>query len=256
MKIVGIIQARMGSTRLPGKVLADVHGKPMLRWLLDRIHSVRVIDEIVVATTLSSEDDRLVDWLSQNHVKYFRGSESDVLERFYECAKKHQADLVVRITADDPLKDPGIISQAIAMLVDNPEVDYCSNSISPTYPEGLDIEIIRFSALEKSFQESEIASEREHVTPYIWKNPDLFKLAGLEFDRNLSHWRWTVDKPDDLEFVRAVYQEFINQPLVPFTEIISFLESNPKIIAINIVSAVRNEGYLKSLSLEKNELKP
>lgn len=255
MKIVGIIQARMGSTRLPGKVLADVHGQPMLKWLLDRLRSVKLIDEIIVATTLSPEDNGLVDWLSENNVAYFRGSEDDVLERFYECAKKHQADLVVRITADDPLKDPGIIAQAIAMVADHKEVDYCSNSITPSYPEGLDIEVFRFSALEKSFQEARLSSEREHVTPYIWKNPDLFKVTSLKFDQNLSHWRWTVDKPDDLEFVRAVYQEFIDQPLVPFTKIISFLERNPKIVEINIASAVRNEGYLKSLSLEKNELK-
>jgi spore coat polysaccharide biosynthesis protein SpsF len=255
MKTVGIIQARMGSNRLPGKVLADVHGRPMLKWLLDRLYSVKLIDEIIVATTLSPEDDGLADWLCENNVEYFRGSEDDVLERFYECAKKYEANLVVRITADDPLKDPGIIAQAITIVLENPEVDYCSNSINPTYPEGLDIEVFRFSALEKSFQEAQLSSEREHVTPYIWKNPDLFKVTSFEFDRNLSYWRWTVDKPDDLQFVRAVYQEFINQPLVPFSEIISFLEKHPKIIEINIASAVRNEGYLKSLSLENNELK-
>jgi len=255
MKIVGIIQARMGSTRLPGKVLADVHGQPMLKWLLDRLHSVKLIDEIVVATTVLPEDDRLVDWLSDNKVEYFRGSEDDVLERFHECAKKYQADLVVRITADDPLKDPGIIAQAIAMVAEHPEVDYCSNSITPSYPEGLDIEVFRFSALEKSFQEARLSSEREHVTPYIWKNPTIFKITSFMLDRDLSHWRWTVDKPDDLRFIRAIYQEFIYEPLVPFAKIISFLERNPKIMEINSAIAVRNEGYLKSLSLEKNELK-
>lgn len=255
MKIVGIIQARMGSTRLPGKVLADVNGKPMLRWLLDRLISVNLIDEIVVATTLSAEDDVLVDWLSKNNIEYFRGSDGDVLERFYECAKKHNSDIVVRITADDPLKDPGIIAQAIEMVVQHSEVDYCSNSITPSYPEGLDIEVFRFSALEKSFHEARLLSEREHVTPYIWKNPKLFNTVSLTYDRDLSHWRWTVDKPDDLQFVRAIYNEFIDQPLVPFTEIISFLERNPKIVDINKSSAVRNEGYLKSLSMEKNGLK-
>lgn len=255
MKIVGVIQARMGSTRLPGKVLLDIHGKPMLQWLLDRLNSVSSLDEIVVATTLSPEDDRLVDWLSRNNILYFRGSEDDVLERFYYCARNHQADLVVRITADDPLKDPGIISQAISTMVNHPDTDYCSNSINPTYPEGLDIEVFRFSALERCFQEACLLSEREHVTPYIWKNPGLFKIASLECERNLSHWRWTVDKADDLVFVKAIYKEFINQPLVSFAEITSFLDRNPKIAEINITSAVRNEGYLKSLSLEKNEIK-
>lgn len=255
MKIVGIVQARMGSTRLPGKVLADVQGKPMLRWLLDRLNSIELIDEVVVATTTAPEDDVLVDWLSQNNVAYFRGSEEDVLERFYFCAKQYHADLIIRITADDPLKDPGIIAQVISMVTDHPEVDYSSNSINPSYPEGLDVEVFRWPALEKSFHEALLPSEREHVTPYIWKNTSLFKTVSLDFERNLSHWRWTVDKPDDLEFIRAVYQEFKNQPLVPFVEIIAFLERNPKIIEINIASAVRNEGYLKSLSMEKNELK-
>ena len=255
MKKLGIIQARMGSTRLPGKVLADVHGQPMLRRLLDRLQSVGLIDEIVVATTLSPDDNKLVDWLSKNHITCFRGSENDVLKRFFECAKKHQADLVVRITADDPLKDPGIISKAVRILMDDPKIDYCSNSITPTYPEGLDIEVFRFSALERSFKEARLNSEREHVTPYMWKNPNIFKTATFEFERNLSHWRWTVDKSKDLEFIRAVYNEFINEPLVPFLKIISFLDRNPKIVEVNSSKTVRNEGYLKSVSLEKSEFK-
>ena len=136
--VVAIIQARMGSTRLPGKVLADVNGKPMLKWLLDRIKAVKEVDKIVVATTINSEDDILETWLLDNNVACFRGNEIDVLDRFYHCAKSRLAELIVRVTADDPLKDPGIISQAIAKIRGNDSIDYCSNTIntsfSLTYP--------------------------------------------------------------------------------------------------------------------------
>ena len=250
MKVVAIVQARMGSTRLPGKVLADIHGQPMLRWLLDRIQSIQEIDEILIATTKNNEDDVLERWVRVEHVACFRGSENDVLDRFFRCAEGRAADIIVRVTADDPLKDPGVIRQAVAMVRDNPEVDYCSNSLNPTYPEGLDIEVFRYGALMRAHQEAELSSEREHVTPYIWKNPKKFKLASLEFGRDLSHWRWTVDKPADLAFVRAVYGEFKDRPLVPFMDIVSFLEQNPHIAEINAAAAVRNEGYLTSLSKE------
>lgn len=250
MKVVAIVQARMGSTRLPGKVLADIHGRPMLTWLLDRIASVKEIDDIVVATTENADDDELAAWLRDQNIACFRGSENDVLDRFYHCATTHHADIIVRVTADDPLKDPGIVRDAIAAVRDNPGTDYCSSSLNPTFPEGLDIEVFRFAALERCFREARLPSEREHVTPYIWKNPSQFKLDSLEFDRNLSHWRWTVDKPEDLEFVRAVYSEFKDRPLVPFHDVIAFLEHNPHLIEMNN-HTMRNEGYQKSLTLEK-----
>lgn len=251
MKILAIVQARMGSTRLPGKVLADIHGRPMLRWLLDRIQSIQEIDEVVIATTKNSEDDVLQRWVQAEQVACFRGSESDVLDRFFRCTEGRAADIIVRVTADDPLKDPGVVRQAIELVRDNPAVDYCSNSLNPTYPEGLDIEVFRHDALMRAHQEAQLPSEREHVTPYIWKNPSKFKLASLEFDRDLSHWRWTVDKPEDLAFMRAIYGEFKDRPLVPFAEVIDFIEKNPHVAEINMSGTVRNEGYLKSLSTEK-----
>lgn len=255
MKVVAIIQARLGSSRLPGKVLADIHGRPMLKWLLDRVYSVAEIDEVVVATTTNPQDDSLVDWLIMNGVEYFRGSEEDVLSRFYFCAKAYAADLIIRITADDPLKDPGIISEALKIVRDDNTVDYCSNTLHPTFPEGLDIEVFRWRVLERAHIQAVLSSEREHVTPYIWKNKHLFNLQSIEFERNLSHWRWTVDKPSDLEFVRSIYDKFKNQPLVPFLEVIKYLDSNPKILDINALSAVRNEGYLKSISMENYDSK-
>jgi spore coat polysaccharide biosynthesis protein SpsF (cytidylyltransferase family) len=227
----------------------------MLKWIVDRIYSVQEVDDVVVATTTNLEDDVLIEWLLNNGIKYFRGSEEDVLSRFYFCAKEHAADIIIRITADDPLKDPSLISRAITFLVNDNSIDYCSNTINPTYPEGLDVEVFRWGALEKAYCSSRLPSEREHVTPFIWKNSNLFKLKNFEFERNLSHWRWTVDKPSDLEFIRAIYTEFRNTPLISYIDIIYFLEENPTILAINSSETVRNEGYLKSIEKEIHGLK-
>lgn len=250
MKVIAIVQARMGSTRLPGKVLADVHGRPMLQWLLDRVKAVSEIDEIVVATTTNPEDNILETWLNSHGISCFRGSETDVLDRFVRCAESRAPELIVRVTADDPLKDPGIIRQAIAMVRDGDAIDYCSNTVNPTYPEGLDIEVFRYASLVRAHHEAKLPSEREHVTPYIWKHPEIFNLCSLEFHRNLSAWRWTVDKPADLEFVREIYRHFNDNPLVPFTKIIEHIENNPYLAEIN-AGSIRNEGYFKSLASEK-----
>jgi spore coat polysaccharide biosynthesis protein SpsF len=252
MKTLAIIQARMGATRLPDKVLADIHGRPMLGWLLERVRAVAAIDEIVVATTAQPADDILVAWLAAHErgVGCFRGSESDVLERFYRCAEGRGSDVIVRITADDPLKDPGIIGEAIEMCRQDPSLDYVSNTMHPTWPEGLDIEVFRTRALQRAFREATLPSEREHVTPYIWKNPQKFRVHSMEWTRDLSHWRWTVDKPADLEFMRQVFGRFIDCPLVPFAEVIAYLEQHPQVREIN-AGTIRNEGYLKSLSMEK-----
>jgi len=251
MKVVAIIQARMGSSRLPGKVLADIHGRPMLKWLLDRVRSVQEIDEIVVATTDNPKDDPLELWVRNQNVACFRGSESDVLDRFFRCLEEgHAGDIIVRVTADDPLKDPGVIREAIKILLKNPAVDYCSNILKPTYPEGLDIEVFRHDVLVRAHREAQLPSEREHVTPYVWKNPDKFRLCSMEHDRDLSRWRWTVDKPEDLAFIRAICEEFKERPLTPFTEMIAYIEQNPQLLEINSGSATRNEGYLKSLAKE------
>lgn len=249
VRVVAIVQARMGSSRLPGKVLADVQGKPMLRWLLDRVMVVKEIDEVVVATTTNPEDDVLEEWLNDNEVFCFRGSEGDVLGRFYHCAQDWSPDLVVRITADDPLKDPGLISRAISFILADKTIDYCSNTLAPTYPEGLDIEVFRYTALVRAYCNATLLSEREHVTPYIWKHPDKFKLYGFRYEIDLSCWRWTVDNSLDLDFIRAIYGYFINEPLVSFEKVIDYIRENPDLLEIN-GSTIRNEGYIKSLKME------
>jgi spore coat polysaccharide biosynthesis protein SpsF len=252
MKTTAIIQARMGSSRLPGKVLADLAGTPMLFRVIERVSAARLIDDVVVATTAENEDDVLVDRLrSEAHCKIFRGAVDDVLSRFYLCAKLHHADIVVRVTADDPLKDPEIIDRAVSLLSDNSNLDYCSNTIEPSYPEGLDIEAIRFSALERAHTEARLLSEREHVTPYIWKHPEMFKMRNFKSERNLSGWRWTVDRPEDLEFMRRVFEQFRSDPLVSYQEVVKWLDANPHVAMINS-GIKRNEGYLKSLHAEQS----
>lgn len=252
MKIVAIIQARMGSTRLPGKVLADISGSPMLKRIIERISVTPHIDQIVLATTTSQEDNSLAEWIANNfpQVECFRGDQFDVLDRFYQCAKLYNGKLIIRVTADDPLKDAAIIHRAIEYFFLNPTLDYCSNTIKPTYPEGLDIEVFKYSALERAWRESRLPSEREHVTPYIWKNSHLFNIQNFEYTRDLSKWRWTVDKPVDLIFINIIYQQFIEDPLVNFEKIIKYLDTNPEVSIINN-GTVRNEGYLKSTNGEK-----
>ena len=250
MRVVAIIQARMNSTRLPGKVLANISGVPMLSRIIERIYSTPGIDKVVVATTISQSDDNLVEWLEDNNeVEYFRGNENDVLDRYYQCASLQGADLVVRVTADDPLKDPSIIQRAINPFFIDSTLDYCSNTIRPTYPEGLDVEVIRFSALERAWTKSCLPTEREHVTPYIWKNPNIFNIRNFEYRRDLSSWRWTVDKEVDIQFMEKVYDHYSNNPLVHFEAVIKYLEVNPNILKINS-GIIRNEGYIKSLAKE------
>lgn len=241
----------MGSSRLPGKVLVDVGGVPLLQRLLDRLRAVNEIDDIIVATTTETTDDVLADWLRVAGHHFYRGSSDDVLDRFVKAASGHDADFIVRITGDDPLKDPSIVSTAIRLIKANSQTDYVSNTIEPTWPEGLDIEVLRTEALIRAHREAKQKSDREHVTSYIWNRPHIFTLKNFHWHRNLSHWRWTVDKPADLELIRRIFNEFADKPLVSYTEIVEWLEIHPELQKINI-GTVRNEGYLKSLQAEKN----
>lgn len=252
MNAVAIIQARMGSTRLPGKVLADICGKPLLQRLIERVRATPGISCVVVATTTEPADDVLADWCSAQAVAVYRGSVDDVLDRFWQCAQQHPAEFIVRVTADDPLKDPELIAQALALCASSPEVDYASNTLQPTYPEGLDIEVVRFRTLERAAREAKLPSEREHVMPYVWKNPDRFVLRGFTMQPDLSHWRWTVDKPADLELVRRIFAHFADQPLVGHQAVIAWLNHNPELLAIN-AGTIRHEGYFKTLATEQKQ---
>lgn len=251
MRTIAIIQARMGSSRLPGKVMSDIAGKTMLERVIERVSASQMVDKVVVATTHASEDDVLIEYLRDSALcDYFRGSVDDVLARFFDCAKFYRADLVVRVTADDPLKDSEIIDKAVNLLCMDPSLDYCSNTLEPSYPEGLDVEVVRFSALHRANAESQLLSEREHVTPYIWKHPELFKILNFKGRRALQDWRWTVDKSEDIEFMRSVFEEFQDQPLVSYRDVIAWLDIHPEVRMIN-AGTLRNEGYIKSIWNEK-----
>lgn len=247
-KIVAIIQARMGSTRLPGKTMAIINHKPMIDILLSRVCNSKLVHEIVVATTTNNIDDALNEHLSLNkNISVFRGSEDDLLDRYYKCSVKHKADVIVRITADDPLKDAEIIDEAIKLFEEKQPLDYCSNCLEASYPEGLDVEVFSFNALEQSYKNAKLPSEREHLTPYITNNPHTFKLYNFKYKDDLAHWRWTVDKPEDLEFVRAVFKNFKYNLNVSYKDIIKFCLKNPEITAIN-QGTIRFEGYWKTVN--------
>lgn len=244
-----IIQARMGSTRFPGKIFRTLNNKTVLEHIYKRVSDSNV-QKVIVATTTNKLDDSIEKLCRDNAFFCYRGSEDDVLERFYNAAEKYGLDIIVRVTADDPLKDTHIINKAISIMLEQ-EYDYVSNTIKPTYPEGIDVEVFTFSALEKAYKEAKMPSEHEHVTPYIWKNRDLFKCYNFENDVNLSKLRWTMDTIDDYEFMCKVYSYFPNKDNFFMEDVLKILEKYPEISQIND-GHIRNEGYLNSL---KNEIK-
>lgn len=248
--VAGIIQARMASTRLPGKALIEICGKPLLQHLVERIKQSKLVDKIIVATTEKPEDGNIEELSKALGVNVFRGSEKDVLDRFYKCAEKFSVDIVARITADDPFKDPFIIDRAIQILKSDRTLDYVSNALKPTYPEGLDIEVFKFEALEIAWNESNKVSEREHVTPYIYNNPNIFSLYNFENEINLSDLRWTLDTQADLEFTEEIYKRLYS-PGKPFfmADILDLLRKEPWLKKINS-GIERNAGYKKSISKE------
>lgn len=250
-KVVAIIQARMGSTRLPGKTLIEICGKPLLQHIIERVQYCEFIDKIVVATTEKKEDCLIVELCEELGIKCYRGSENDVLDRFYQCAKIFEADIIVRITADDPFKDPEVIDKAIKELISDEGFDYVSNTMKPTFPEGIDIEVFTFKALEKAWKAAVRISEREHVTPYIWSNPDIFRVRNFENGVNLSNLRWTLDTPEDLEFARKVYERlYIDNRVFLMKDILVLVNSEPELSKIN-AGIERNAGYKKSLTKER-----
>ena len=235
LNIVAIIQARMGSTRLPGKIMKEILGKPVILWDLDRVSLSKLIDEIVVAIPYGKENDVIVDTITEYNDKIIttRGSEDDVLDRYYQTAVKTDADVVVRITSDCPLIDPAVIDNVIEQFLDN-DCDYCSNSLIRTYPRGLDTEVFSFKALQKAWNETAKDYEREHVTPYIIENPDKFKLLNVANDIDLSHLRWTLDTKEDFEFIGVVYKRiYSKKKLFLIDDVLELLDREPELIDIN-----------------------
>ncbi|MCK4349121.1 MAG: glycosyltransferase family protein, partial [Thermoplasmatales archaeon] len=222
---------------------------PMLWHIINRVKRVKLIDKIVVATTINEEDKEIIELAIAEQIEGFAGSEEDVLDRYYQVAKKCKVDIIVRITSDNPLIDPEIIDKIIKFYLDNEDdLDYVSNTIDPTYPEGLDVEVFSFDALEKAWKEANKKSEREHVTPYIWDHPNKFKIASIKKEgENLSHLRWTVDYENDLKFVREVYRNLYNKDnFFLMQDVLYLIKKFPYLNKIN-EGIVRYEGYIKSL---------
>ena len=246
--IAAIIQARMGSKRLPCKTLAEIYRKPMLYWVVERVKYSPTINEIIVATTTEPENQSILALADQWGVKSCAGSSSDVLDRYYQAARSFGVDIVVRITADCPLLDPSIIDRSVRTFLEC-NCDYASTAYPvASFPDGLDVEVFSFCALEKAWKEASLGSEREHVTPYIWKNPHMFRLKSILNAEDLSAMRWTVDEERDLEFVREVYGHLYqkNGSIFGMNEVLGLLKEHPEILNIN-QGIKRNEGYQKSL---------
>lgn len=232
-KVAAIIQARVGSTRLPAKIFMRLCGKPFIHHVVARLRKSRTLDEIILATTTHPGDDRLERWARRNKVPVFRGSETDVLSRFYECAAKHEVDTIVRITADDPFKDPRVLDAVVEMFR-RWRLDFAYNNKPPSFPEGLDIEVLSFKALETAYRNAKDPFEREHVTPYLYRHPELFRQKNYVNRSNFSGFRWTVDTPADLRMAREVYRSlYPKKKVFLMPDILGLLKQKPSLSAIN-----------------------
>jgi spore coat polysaccharide biosynthesis protein SpsF len=238
MRTVAIIQARMGSTRLPGKVMKKLCGKSVLEHVIRRVQACRFLDDVVIATTSSPADDVIVAEAERCDAKWFRGNEEDVLDRYYRAAKKFQANVVVRVTSDCPLFDPEVLGEMIIKFqLENSShnnLDYLSNTMKRTFPLGLDAEVFKFSTLQKAHSDSKQGYEREHVTPFIYEHPEIFSIYRYEGSEDLSCHRWTLDTEDDFRLINAIYSELYKEnELFTTKQIIIFLKNNPELIKIN-----------------------
>ena len=235
MTVNAIIQARCGSTRFPNKVFADIDGKPLLWHVVNRLKYAEMIDDIIIATTLSSKDDKIEEWCNVNSINVFRGNEEDVLNRYYCASVAFPSDIIVRITADDPFKEPKVINAIIKKLIEE-KLDLVTNNFPPSYPEGLDCEAFTSKVLDIMEKNAKDSFEREHVTQYIYHNPDKFKIGNVLSERQLSFYRWTIDNLEDYEMVKAVYakrKENSSEGIMLMDEILTILENNPEISLIN-----------------------
>ncbi|MGP1537413.1 cytidylyltransferase domain-containing protein [Bacteroides heparinolyticus] len=252
MKVLAITQARYGSTRLPAKILKEVNGVTLLEIHLRRILQSKMITKLKVATTDEEGSKFIIDICNKVGVEYHQGSVNDVLDRFYQTASPENPDYVVRVTSDCPLIDPDIIDQVIKTCIDG-GYDYASNTLIPTYPDGMDVEVFKFSALEKAWKEAKLLSEHEHVTPYIKNNSTvmggtLFKSFNVVNDVDLNELRITVDEQRDFEVIKALIEEVgIDKHCADY---VAYLDAHKEVKDINS-SIIRNEGYAKSLANDK-----
>ena len=250
-RVAVFIQARMGSTRLPGKVLMPLAGRPVLEHVIERVKASGVGEPFVV-TTFSAKDLPIVAYCAEHGIRVFCGSENDVLDRFWQAAKLLEIEHVVRITADCPILDPEVVRRVVDVHLES-GADYSSNVQVETFPDGLDAEVFSKASLKKAWYEAKLPSEREHVTPYIRKNPEIFAHSDVRNDEDLSGMRWTLDNSDDYEFLTAIFSELKECSGFGMSDVLRVLRGRPGIASIN-GGIMRNEGYEKSLREDTKEL--
>jgi len=248
-----IIQARMGSSRLPGKVMEKLdQNNTVLSYVIKQLKYSKLLDDIVVATTSLKRDEIIVDFLEEEGIKYFCGDEENVLDRYYQCAKKFSMSEIVRIPSDKPLIDPDIVDKCIQIFLSK-KYDYVTTFLEPSFPYGTEVEIFSFDALEKTWKNAKLPSEHENVTPYIYNNKDKFQIYNVKNSIDLSHLRWVVDRAEDLELVRQLVSKINKEPIL-MQDILEVFKSEPKLVEIN--SNVRHdEGYKKSLKKDQEFIK-
>jgi spore coat polysaccharide biosynthesis protein SpsF len=231
--IVCIVQARMGSTRFPGKVLQEINGKPILDYVFERLSKAQHIDTLVLATSTNKNDDILKKYGMTKNIEVFRGSEQDVLSRYFKAAEKYKADIIVRVTSDCPLIDPSIVDHVITAHLQK-KVDYTSNVITRTYPRGLGVEAFNFEVLKDAYKHAQESFQREHVTPYITRNPSFFKLQNITAPESIRRpdIRITIDTKEDFELIKNILLHFKTVDFTT-TDIIQYLNDNPYLLGIN-----------------------
>lgn len=250
--ILAVLQARTSSTRLPGKVLLPLAGAPMLARQIERLQRSRRIDRLLVATSDQPEDDPIEALAAAAGLGCYRGSLDDVLDRYYRAAAPHAPDHVVRVTGDCPLADWEIVDGAIAFALEG-GYDYASNTLKPTWPDGLDVEVVTMQALEAAWREADTAIEREHVMPFITSRPERFRLGSFENDTDLSAMRWTVDEPLDYALVSRIYDNlYLANPAFTTADILHLLAERPELGELNS-GIERNEGLKKAETCMKDD---
>jgi len=235
MKKLVIVQARMTSTRLPGKVMKIVCDKPLLEHLINRLKTIKSADQIVIATTVNDTDNQIVNLCKKLDTLYYRGSEEDVLGRYYEAAVEYRGDVIIRITSDCPVIDPEVVDYLINIYTNNIEkYDYVSNTLKRTYPQGMDSEIASFGTLKEAHFNAYDPFDREHVTSFIKMRPQQFRLYNILYKADMSRYRWTVDTPEDLELITKIYDAlYYKNPLFSLNDILDLMACNPEWEAIN-----------------------
>ena len=248
-----IIQTRMRSYRLHGKVMMIIDEKnSVLSYVLNQLSNCKSLDKIVVATTDLPEDNVIVDAAKKIGYDFFRGSAHDVLDRHYQCAKKFSFSTIVRIPSDKPLIDPEVVDNIIEKY-HSASYDYASNFMKPSYPSGAEVELLSFNALETVWKKAKLPSEREHVTKYIHSHQNEFSILKIEYTRNLSQFRWALDRMEDLELVKEIVSKIKKRPIL-MNEILKLLDTEPHLMEINR-NVNRNEGNIKSLKDDEEFLK-